>query len=48
MQGIRYFTTLEEAVRAGFSFYDRTPSGYLVRARTPAGFALAVVRTRKI
>jgi hypothetical protein len=46
MQGIRYFTALEDAVRAGFSLYDRTPYGYIVRTNTPHGYALALVRIK--
>lgn len=45
MQGLLTFDTLAEAARAGFSIYDRTQSGYIVRAHTPAGWALAIVRT---
>jgi hypothetical protein len=47
MQGIQCFTALEDAIRAGFSLYDRTPSGYIVRASTPRGYALALVNTGK-
>jgi hypothetical protein len=46
MQGILTFSSLEEAVRAGFSVYDRTSSGYIVRAQRRDGFALAIVRVR--
>jgi hypothetical protein len=37
------FTTLTAAINAGFQVYDRTQEGYLVRTRTPAGWALAIV-----
>jgi hypothetical protein len=47
MQGILTFSTLEEAMRYGFSLYDRTSSGYLVRMKTAGGWALAVVRTEE-
>lgn len=47
MQGLLNFPTLEHAVRAGFSIYDRTESGYIVRGRTPNGWALAIVRSPK-
>jgi hypothetical protein len=43
MAGIVTFTSLTEAIRAGFQVYDRTSEGYLVRTRTSAGWALAVV-----
>lgn len=47
MSGILCFTTLEAAVRAGFSLYDRIPGGgYIVRARTQGGWALAIVAER--
>ena len=38
------FTSLEEAIRAGFEFWDRTRDGYLVRTRTPNGWALALAK----
>lgn len=44
MQGLLIFDTLSEAARAGFSVYDRTQWGYLVRAHTSAGWALAIVK----
>lgn len=47
MQGLLNFPTLEHAVRAGFSIYDRTDFGYIVRGRTPNGWALATVRIPK-
>ncbi len=43
MAGIRVFTSLVAALRAGFAVYDRTSTGYLVRTRTSRGWALAVV-----
>ena len=42
-RGIVRFETLAEAVRAGFEAFDRTENGYLVRTRTAAGWALAIV-----
>lgn len=45
MQGILTFPTIAEAMRLGFTVYDRTPSGYLMRIKTAAGWALAVVET---
>jgi hypothetical protein len=43
MAGITIFSSVSEALRAGFHIYDRTNSGYLVRTRTARGWALAVV-----
>jgi hypothetical protein len=43
MQGILTFRSLIQAIRAGYQVYDRTPDGYLVRTRTPRGWAMAVV-----
>ena len=38
------FTSLTAALRAGYQIVDRTPEGYVVRAKTAAGWALALVR----
>lgn len=46
MQGLTVFETLAQALNAGFTVYDRTPRGYLVRSRTQAGWALAIVDLR--
>jgi hypothetical protein len=43
MAGILVFSSVDEALRAGFEVYDRTDFGYLVRSRTARGWALAVV-----
>lgn len=43
MSGIQTFKTLKEAIAAGFHVYDKTSFGYLVRTRTAAGYALAIV-----
>lgn len=43
MAGIVTFKSLTEAIRAGFQVCDRTSEGYLVRTRTAAGWAFAVV-----
>jgi hypothetical protein len=37
------FPTFAAARSAGFELVDRTPEGYLVRARTAKGWALALV-----
>jgi hypothetical protein len=43
MAGVMPFSSVSEAVRAGFQVYDRTSYGYLVRTRTARGWALAAV-----
>lgn len=43
MQGMMVFSTLVAALNAGFSVYERTAYGYLMRTRTDHGFALAMV-----
>jgi hypothetical protein len=48
MQGLQVFFTLEDAIRNGFSVYDRTPTGYIVHAKTSNGWALALVQPRKL
>ncbi|HTV93977.1 MAG TPA: hypothetical protein VMG98_14815 [Verrucomicrobiae bacterium] len=40
------FHTLAEAINAGFEVYNKTRTGYLVRTRTAAGWALALVEPR--
>jgi hypothetical protein len=46
MQGLHVFSSLEEAVRAGFRVYERTDSGYTMRVLTPSGWALAIVKKK--
>ncbi len=46
MPGILVFRSLSEALRAGWQVYDRTSEGYLVRTRTAAGWAIALVSCR--
>jgi hypothetical protein len=46
MAGILVFKTLADALRAGYSVYDRTADGYLVRTRTANGWAMAIVTGR--
>jgi hypothetical protein len=46
MAGIQVFKTLADALRAGYSVYDRTEDGYLVRTRTASGWAMAIVTCR--
>jgi hypothetical protein len=43
MAGVVIFKTLADALRAGYQVYDRTSDGYLVRTRTSAGWAMAMV-----
>jgi hypothetical protein len=38
------FSSVAEALRAGFELYDRTEGGYLVRRRTVRGWALGIVQ----
>jgi hypothetical protein len=40
------FSSLAEALRAGFQIFDRTSTGYLVRIKTARGWALALVELR--
>ena len=47
MHGIVTFPTLADALRAGFTIYDRTAEGYLVRTRTARGWALALVTLKR-
>ena len=47
MHGIVTFPTLADALRAGFTIYDRTAEGYLVRTRTAGGWALALVTLKR-
>jgi hypothetical protein len=43
MQGIMTFSTLEQALRAGFQICGHTDHGILVRSKTMSGWALAIV-----
>ena len=43
MQGITTFSSLSEALHAGFQVYYLTDHGYLVRSKTSAGWVLAIV-----
>ncbi len=46
MAGLVIFKSLSEAIKAGYQVYDRTNDGYLVRTRTTAGWAIAIVSCR--
>jgi hypothetical protein len=41
------FHSINDAVKAGFQIYDRNDTGYLVRIKTSAGWALALVEVPK-
>ena len=43
MSGLVVFSSLREALNAGYHIYGRTDRGYLARLRTDAGWALALV-----
>lgn len=43
MSGIVVFRSLREAIANGYQVYDKTETGYLVRTRTKAGWAIAKV-----
>ena len=43
MSGLLVFDSLVTALRAGYHVYDRFDRGYIVRTRTDAGFAMALV-----
>jgi hypothetical protein len=44
--GLRVFRSLKEALAEGFQVYDRTPTGYLVRAMIGGRWQLAIVDLR--
>ncbi len=43
MSGLVVFTSLREALNAGYHIYGRSERGYLARLRTDGGWALALV-----
>jgi hypothetical protein len=43
MSGVVVFSSLREALNAGYHVYGRTERGYLARLRTDGGWALALV-----
>ena len=43
--GITVFRSLGEALRAGFQICDRTPTGYVVRARLNGYWQMALVES---
>jgi len=46
MSGLLVFESLSAALLAGYHVYDRADCGYIVRMRTDAGYAMALVRCR--
>jgi hypothetical protein len=46
MPGLVTFDSLAVAIREGFQVFDRTPTGYVVRKHTFAGWAMALVEVR--
>ena len=44
MAGLTVFKSLTDALRAGYMVYGKTTDGYLVRTRTSAGWAIALVQ----
>jgi hypothetical protein len=47
MNGSLTFSSVTDALRAGFAIYDRTERGYRVRAKTSAGWVLAIVDLKR-
>jgi hypothetical protein len=45
-QGLMVFSSVADAVRAGYRVYDRTRDGYIVRTNINGRWALAVVRAQ--
>lgn len=43
MSGIVVFTSVRDALKAGYHIYGKTADGYLARIRTQGGWALALV-----
>ena len=43
MSGVVVFTSVRDALKAGYHIYGRTEEGYLARIRTQGGWALALV-----
>jgi hypothetical protein len=46
MAGLVVFRSLHEAIGQGYQIAERTEDGYLVRIKTPAGWATALVELR--
>jgi hypothetical protein len=41
--GMRVFRSVPEALQAGFQIYDRTPNGYIARARIDGRWQMALI-----
>jgi Ca2+-binding EF-hand superfamily protein len=41
--GVLVFRTLGEALKAGFQIYDRTPNGYIARAKINGYWQMALI-----
>jgi lipid-binding SYLF domain-containing protein len=48
MPGIWVFSSLTEALKAGFQIYDRNSDGYVVRRQGPNGWEQALVVLRPL
>ena len=47
MTGVVVFSSLREALNAGYHIYGKSERGYLARLRTDAGWALALIDCRE-
>ncbi|MDQ6931117.1 MAG: hypothetical protein M3126_10705 [Candidatus Eremiobacteraeota bacterium] len=47
MSGLMIFSSVTEALRAGYQVYDRTADGYIVRIQTRGGWAMALVNCKR-
>lgn len=43
MSGVVVFTSVRDALKAGYHIYGKTEDGYVARIRTQGGWALALV-----
>jgi len=44
---MKIFTSVQEALRQGYTIYDRTATGYLARIKTTSGlWALALINVK--
>ena len=43
MTGVVVFSSVAEALKAGYHIYGKTDDGYLARMRTSKGWALALI-----
>jgi hypothetical protein len=47
MAGIIVFETLYQALREGYSVYDKTAEGFLMRIQTKNGWGMALVKENR-